>query len=84
MQAQDEGGSIIMISSVSGVRPSPGTAVYGASKAGLNHLTRCLAVVNRKKCLMDMAWTKFYAEQAAQERDRQDEQAMYNDLRHGG
>ena len=40
MQAQDDGGSIIMISSVSGVRPSPGTAVYGAAKAGLNHLVR--------------------------------------------
>jgi NAD(P)-dependent dehydrogenase (short-subunit alcohol dehydrogenase family) len=43
MQAQPEGGSIIMISSVSGVRPSPGTAVYGAAKAGLNHLVRSLA-----------------------------------------
>jgi NAD(P)-dependent dehydrogenase (short-subunit alcohol dehydrogenase family) len=43
MQAQPEGGSIIMISSVSGVRPSPGTAVYGAAKAGLNHLVRTLA-----------------------------------------
>jgi NAD(P)-dependent dehydrogenase (short-subunit alcohol dehydrogenase family) len=43
MQGQPEGGSIIMISSVSGVRPSPGTAVYGAAKAGLNHLVRTLA-----------------------------------------
>ena len=34
MQAQPDGGSIIMIGSVSGVRPSPGTAAYGAAKAG--------------------------------------------------
>lgn len=44
MQAQDEGGSIIMISSVSGMRPSPGTAAYGAAKAGLIHLATTLAV----------------------------------------
>jgi NAD(P)-dependent dehydrogenase (short-subunit alcohol dehydrogenase family) len=39
-----DGGSIIMISSVSGVRPSPGTAAYGAAKAGLDNLTASLAV----------------------------------------
>jgi NAD(P)-dependent dehydrogenase (short-subunit alcohol dehydrogenase family) len=44
MQGQDDGGSIIMIGSVSGVRPSPGTAAYGAAKAGLHHLAVCLAV----------------------------------------
>jgi NAD(P)-dependent dehydrogenase (short-subunit alcohol dehydrogenase family) len=38
------GGSIIMISSVSGTRPSPGTAAYGAAKAGLAHLAVTLAV----------------------------------------
>src|SRR4051812_14271758 len=32
MQAQDDGGSIVNIGSVSGIRPSPGSAVYGASK----------------------------------------------------
>ncbi|MGB5077719.1 MAG: SDR family oxidoreductase [Sphingorhabdus sp.] len=37
------GGSIINISSVSGARPSPGTAVYGAAKAGLLNLTQSLA-----------------------------------------
>ena len=37
------GGSIINIASVSGVRPSPGTAVYGAAKAGLLNLTQSLA-----------------------------------------
>src|SRR4029077_8669180 len=31
MQGQQDGGSIIMIGSVSGVRPSPGTAAYGAA-----------------------------------------------------
>lgn len=36
-------GSIINIASVSGARPSPGTALYGASKAGLLNLTQSLA-----------------------------------------
>ncbi|RJF93105.1 SDR family oxidoreductase [Sphingomonas cavernae] len=44
MQAQETGGSIINIASVSGVRPSPGTAVYGAAKAGLLSLTQSLAM----------------------------------------
>ncbi|RYG13199.1 MAG: SDR family oxidoreductase, partial [Caulobacteraceae bacterium] len=37
------GGSIVNIASVSGIRPSPGTAVYGAAKAGLLNLTQTLA-----------------------------------------
>jgi NAD(P)-dependent dehydrogenase (short-subunit alcohol dehydrogenase family) len=44
MQAQDGGGTIIMIGSVSGNRPSPGTAAYGAAKAGLHHLVTSLAI----------------------------------------
>jgi NAD(P)-dependent dehydrogenase (short-subunit alcohol dehydrogenase family) len=44
MQEQAEGGVIINISSVSGIRPSPGTAAYGAAKAGLINLTQTLAV----------------------------------------
>jgi NAD(P)-dependent dehydrogenase (short-subunit alcohol dehydrogenase family) len=44
MQSQDDGGSIINIASVSGLRPSPGTAAYGAAKAGLLSLTQSLAV----------------------------------------
>jgi NAD(P)-dependent dehydrogenase (short-subunit alcohol dehydrogenase family) len=44
MQAQPGGGSIIMIGSVSGSRPSPGTAAYGAAKAGLHHLVTSLAI----------------------------------------
>ncbi|WP_433324397.1 SDR family oxidoreductase [Spirillospora sp. CA-294931] len=39
-----EGGSIIMIGSVSATRPSPGSAAYGAAKAGLASLTASLAV----------------------------------------
>jgi NAD(P)-dependent dehydrogenase (short-subunit alcohol dehydrogenase family) len=39
-----DGGSIINIGSVSGIRPSPGTAAYGAAKAGLVSLTQTLAV----------------------------------------
>lgn len=41
---QQAGGAIVMISSVSGHRPSPGTAAYGAAKAGLDNLTATLAV----------------------------------------
>lgn len=37
------GGSIINIASVSAVRPSPDTAIYGAAKAGLLSLTSSLA-----------------------------------------
>jgi NAD(P)-dependent dehydrogenase (short-subunit alcohol dehydrogenase family) len=44
MQGQEEGGSIINIGSVSGLRPSPGTAAYGAAKAGLINLTQSLAI----------------------------------------
>jgi NAD(P)-dependent dehydrogenase (short-subunit alcohol dehydrogenase family) len=38
------GGSIILVGSVSGTRPSPGTAAYGAAKAGLHHLVTSLAI----------------------------------------
>ncbi|POX57201.1 short chain dehydrogenase [Streptomyces sp. Ru71] len=44
MREQESGGSILMIGSVSGTRPSPGTAAYGAAKAGLDHLARSMAV----------------------------------------
>jgi NAD(P)-dependent dehydrogenase (short-subunit alcohol dehydrogenase family) len=44
MQAQDGGGVIVMVGSVSGRRPSPGTAAYGAAKAALDNLTTTLAV----------------------------------------
>ena len=37
------GGSVVNIASVSGIRPSPGTAIYGAAKAGLLNLTQSLA-----------------------------------------
>jgi NAD(P)-dependent dehydrogenase (short-subunit alcohol dehydrogenase family) len=40
----ETGGSIVNISSVSGVRPAPGIAFYGVTKAALIHLTEELAV----------------------------------------
>ncbi|WP_436535370.1 SDR family oxidoreductase [Actinoplanes sp. HUAS TT8] len=43
MRTQPGGGLILMIGSVSGTRPSPGTAAYGAAKAGLHHLATSLA-----------------------------------------
>jgi NAD(P)-dependent dehydrogenase (short-subunit alcohol dehydrogenase family) len=39
-----DGASIVNISSVSGVRPAPGIAFYGTTKAALIHLTEELAV----------------------------------------
>ena len=44
MQRQEHGGLILNIGSVSGMRPSPSTAAYGAAKAGLINLTETLAV----------------------------------------
>ncbi|MEU2776405.1 SDR family oxidoreductase [Streptomyces sp. NPDC007162] len=44
MRAQPGGGSVVMVGSVSGSRPSPGSAAYGAAKAGLEHLARSMAV----------------------------------------
>jgi NAD(P)-dependent dehydrogenase (short-subunit alcohol dehydrogenase family) len=44
MQDQADGGCIVNVASVSGTRPSPGTAAYGAAKAGLLSLTQTLAV----------------------------------------
>ena len=43
MQRQPGGGLILMVGSVSGTRPSPGSAAYGAAKAGLHHLATSLA-----------------------------------------
>ncbi|HEY7136707.1 MAG TPA: SDR family oxidoreductase [Acidimicrobiia bacterium] len=44
MQTQREGGCIVNIASVSGMRPSPDSAAYGAAKAGLINATTTLAV----------------------------------------
>ncbi|MFF5233499.1 SDR family oxidoreductase [Dactylosporangium sp. NPDC000521] len=44
MQTQPGGGLIVNIGSVSALRPAPGTAAYAAAKAGLEVLTRALAL----------------------------------------
>jgi len=44
MQQQADGGVIVSVSSLSGMRPSPGTAAYGAAKAGLLNVTQTLAM----------------------------------------
>jgi NAD(P)-dependent dehydrogenase (short-subunit alcohol dehydrogenase family) len=43
MQAQG-GGVVVFVASVSALRPSPGTAAYGAAKAGILSLVQSLAV----------------------------------------
>jgi NAD(P)-dependent dehydrogenase (short-subunit alcohol dehydrogenase family) len=54
--AEGDGGSIINVSSVAGVQPSPVEIPYGAAKAGLNNFTlglaRVLAPKVRVNCLM--------------------------------
>ncbi|TAL72835.1 MAG: SDR family oxidoreductase [Rhodanobacter sp.] len=44
MQRQADGGVILMIGSISGLRPSPGTAAYGAAKAAVLSLAGSLAI----------------------------------------
>ncbi|HTL85135.1 MAG TPA: SDR family oxidoreductase [Acidimicrobiia bacterium] len=44
MQEQPEGGAIVNIASVSGVRASPESLAYGAAKAGLLNATKTMAV----------------------------------------
>jgi NAD(P)-dependent dehydrogenase (short-subunit alcohol dehydrogenase family) len=44
MQTQADGGVIVNIGSISALRPSPGTAAYGAAKAAVLSLTASLAV----------------------------------------
>ena len=44
MQEQDGGGVIVCIGSISALRPSPGTAAYGAAKAAVLSLVSSLAV----------------------------------------
>ncbi|TWP35467.1 SDR family oxidoreductase [Leekyejoonella antrihumi] len=41
---KEHGGSIVNIASVAGLRPAPGIAMYGVSKAAVIHLTEELAV----------------------------------------
>ena len=41
---QEHGGSVVNVSSVSGVKPAPGIGIYGASKAMLISVTELLAV----------------------------------------
>lgn len=44
MQEQPQGGCIVFIGSISALRASPGTAAYGAAKAGVLSLVQSLAV----------------------------------------
>lgn len=44
MLKADGGGHVVNISSIGGITPIGSSIAYACSKAGLNHLTRCLAV----------------------------------------
>ena len=39
-----DGGSIIFVASIAGLRPWPGLGVYSVSKAAVLHMTRVLAL----------------------------------------
>jgi len=54
MQDQGDGGTIVNIGSVSGLRASPGAAAYAAAKAGLVQLTQTLAVEWAPKVRVNM------------------------------
>jgi NAD(P)-dependent dehydrogenase (short-subunit alcohol dehydrogenase family) len=77
MEKQPDGGSIINIGSISGLRPSPGTVAYGAAKAGLVNMTQTLAMEWAPKVRVNcvtagLMWTedveKFYGDAAAVDR----------------
>jgi NAD(P)-dependent dehydrogenase (short-subunit alcohol dehydrogenase family) len=65
MQGQDDGGSIVNIASVSGIRPSPETAAYGAAKAGLIHLSQSLAIEWAPKVRVNCVTAGLVATEAA-------------------
>lgn len=44
LKLMQRGGAIVNISSVNGIRPTPGAAMYGAAKHGLEGLTRSVAL----------------------------------------
>ncbi|MFV0524561.1 MAG: SDR family NAD(P)-dependent oxidoreductase [Acidimicrobiales bacterium] len=54
--ADHDGGSIINVSSIAAVKPTPNEAAYGAAKAGLNNITtsfaRAYAPTVRVNCIM--------------------------------
>jgi NAD(P)-dependent dehydrogenase (short-subunit alcohol dehydrogenase family) len=54
MQEQPDGGVIVNVGSISGLRPSPRTAAYGAAKAGLVNLTQTLAMEWAPKVRVNM------------------------------
>jgi NAD(P)-dependent dehydrogenase (short-subunit alcohol dehydrogenase family) len=67
MQGQAEGGCIINIGSVAGVRPAPFTTVYGAAKAGLLHATQSLAMEWGPKVRINAIIAGFVATENADE-----------------
>src|ERR1700751_5253427 len=53
MKAQGRGGRIVNIASVAGLSPTGSSIAYAVSKAGLIHLTRCMAVALAPETLVN-------------------------------
>jgi len=81
MQKQDEGGSIVNISSVAGLTATPWSVAYGASKAGVINVTKSFAVAwgprVRVNCIAPgLIWTEAAAFLAPTEEARSEARAM--------
>ena len=76
MIEQPGGGSIVNICSVSGVRPSPGTAAYGAAKAGLINLTQSLAMEWGPKIRVNAVIVGLIATEGAKDHYREGQAAI--------
>lgn len=49
MQKADKGGSIVLTSSVTAIKPLPGGGAYAVSKAGIAHLAKLAAIENAER-----------------------------------
>jgi NAD(P)-dependent dehydrogenase (short-subunit alcohol dehydrogenase family) len=51
---EGKGGSVVVVASVTGLKPVPGIGPYGVSKAAVAHMARIAALRTRKKAFASM------------------------------